>query len=416
MSTRSDIKRSGEIIKVDIHHTGTQEIRQNLRNSLLGRYGEESHHIVEMRELACTINHPSLTTHNQKGEPQILFRILGKHGDTQVRNNDEKKTVNIDGLYLGDRKHAVAKTTNNGIKNVPEDEFNYYVPAAQSVQDFVWRLQRKLNRVSQVLAATGWSDILTTDGDEGHDGDEPGGFGTAEYPANLPVIIPYEDDRDVNNDFIELHLTCGGYLEFRGNKLFWDSFVVWCSPLFREMTGYPELLGFDDDDFGEKKFVDVTGDFYETYNAKSPLGILAKKTLFATFEQRRDILVTSDIPIPVERYVKDDQDTQRFILGFFDIRGHHETETTRDVRNLTFESAWSITGTNIMGRQICDQPGQVGFYSLVLPSNIPSFNVRVLLRRNRWDFDKNVYVEEEVSLLQNSTDWIVLRLVFTPQE
>jgi hypothetical protein len=374
-----------------------------------------------MRELACTINHPSLTTHNQKGEPQILFRILGKHVNTQVRNNDEQNTVNIDGLYLGDRKNDVVKTTNNGIKSVPEDEFNYYVPAAQSVQDFVWRLQRKLNRVSQVLEAAGWSNILTTEDGLGYDGFQPGSYGSAEYPANLPVIIPYADDHTGPEDFIELHLTCGGYLEFRGISLFWDSFVVWCSPLFRELTGFPELLGFDDDEFGETQFVDggtfgVLGEFLETFNDKESLSIQADRTLFATFEQRRDILVTSDIPIPVERYVKDDQDTQRFILGFFDIRGHHETETGRDVRNLRFESSWSITGTNIMGRQICDQPGQVGFYSLVLPSNIPSFNVRVLLRRNRWDFEKNVYVEEEVSLLQNKTDWVVLRLVFTPQE
>ena len=74
-----------------------------------------------------------------------------------------------------------------------------------------------------------------------------------------------------------------------------------------------------------------------------------------------------------------------------------------------------MKGNNVCGRILCDTPNQTGFVSAVLPSNIVALNIRCILRRNRWDFENDEYIEEEVPLLQTETDWVILRMVFTPQ-
>ena len=408
MATRGDIKRPGGITKVDLFHSGPQHINHNLRNALLGEHGFSGNSILEIREFACNMNHSSLTTHNSKKEPQILFRILGKNTATQVRLNG---LVNIDGLHLGERPNADIgiSTHNNGVRYIPEAEFHMFVPPAQSIQDFVWRVQRKISRISNVLWDSGWTNNLVTADGNLYGGQNPAGVDEENYGD--PIVIPYNTEEAA---LLKFNFLSGGYVAFECESFFWDSFVIWCSPLFCKMTGFPELIGYANDLQGEANFVTVAGTFNLAENAANIVAI-SKYSLFSTFEQRRDILITSSIPTPIERYIKDGDAQHRFVLGFFDIRGAHEHTHIRNVKYNSLTNKWEMKGNNVCGRILCDTPNQTGFVSAVLPSNIVALNIRCILRRNRWDFENDEYIEEEVPLLQTETDWVILRMVFTPQ-
>jgi hypothetical protein len=138
--------------------------------------------------------------------------------------------------------------------------------------------------------------------------------------------------------------------------------------------------------------------------------------LFSNFEERRDVLVTSDIPIPIERHVINGEDRHRFVFGYFDLRGKHDLKSGIGVDNLSFDNLWSMGGPNVVGRQIMDSPMNTGFTTLVLPSTIPSFNIRVMLRRKRWNYETSTYEHNvEVPLLKNPSDTLILRLLFSSQ-
>lgn len=173
MSTRADLRRPEGTTKVSILHQGPEEIRQNLRTSLLGRVGEQYNHVVELVELVGSVNHTCLTTHNASGEHQILFEVLGRQTDTQVRLPNG--SVNLAGLHLGENVNVTAanpnaaSTSNHGVIRIPRDEFRMYVPEAYSFQDLLFRLRKKFRRISTVLNRVGWPDVLG-DLDDNRDG------------------------------------------------------------------------------------------------------------------------------------------------------------------------------------------------------------------------------------------------------
>ena len=63
-----------------------------------------------------------------------------------------------------------------------------------------------------------------------------------------------------------------------------------------------------------------------------------------------------------------------------------------------------------------DPPGSTGYCSLVLPSTIPSLNIRCMIRRKRWNFTTDSYEVVEVPMLTEDRDVLVLRLLFTLQQ
>jgi hypothetical protein len=144
--------------------------------------------------------------------------------------------------------------------------------------------------------------------------------------------------------------------------------------------------------------------------------MFSTKSLYNVLEERESILVTSDIPIPRERVLVNGVDTSRFVFGHFDIAGKRALMAGRDVVNIRLRDTWFIEGGSAVARQIMDPPGSNGYASLVLPSIVPSFNIRIMCRRKLWDFTKNSYSEVEVPLLKSSIDVAVIRLLFTLQQ
>ena len=418
MTTRADIQRNNGIVKVDVIHQGPAEIRQNLKTALLGTFGETKQHVISVRELVASVNHPCLTTQNAAGEKQVLFAVLGRNDNKSIRLPDD--TINFPELHLGERVNVTAANPNaqssntGGVVKVSEDEFRMYIPDVYSFNDLLFRIQKKCRRISSVLDRVGWTqDLGGLDNDR--NGQVPGGVGSGTYDV-LPPILPHEEEKENQIDLLEFHVRSGGFCELKGTGEFWNSFVVWCSPLFQEITGFPELYCFTDDLFGEDEATDILGEFHEgDLDDFTRYGVISPKSLFTTFEERRDVLVTSDLPLPIERYVKNGEDLHRFVFGYFDIRGKHDLRSERNVENFTMTDDWAFVDPNTCGRQMMDPPSATGFASLVLPSTVPSFNIRVMLRRKQWNFTTNEYKEVEVPLLKHGSDTLVLRMVFVAQ-
>ena len=103
------------------------------------------------------------------------------------------------------------------------------------------------------------------------------------------------------------------------------------------------------------------------------------------------------------------------MFGHFDIKGTHEHVTGRNMNNIdpSDDNKWYLEGKNVVGNQVLDLPQQTGYSSLVLPSIMPSINLRALLRRKTWNFTTNKYSTEEVPLLQDELDQLICRVNFT---
>lgn len=238
--SKINVKRPGTgLIKLEVQHQGTSDIRSNFRTSLLGTSGEKQRHIVEVREFVASISQSCLTA-----SKKVLFRVFGRHVGVNVRAGG---TFVDDNFYLGDRVFEGANSQNNvGVQHIPEDEFTFYVPVVHSVRDVVWKIQKKIARINTVLRANGWLQVLGNVAADVH-GRLANSVGAVQ---NDPIIIPsvptllpqiagnvYADE-----NLIEFQFLNSGVAMFQGSAQFWNSFGIWCSPYFQELTGFPEFI------------------------------------------------------------------------------------------------------------------------------------------------------------------------------
>lgn len=322
-------------------------------------------------------------------------------------------------FFLGDRE-GTPKTNNDGIIGIPEAEFEMRVPVVFSIRDLLWKVGKKVRRINNLLINNGWTDVLG-----GVVADIPGqnvnnqGVGQANYGTQT-IVLPTAsgEDEEKFEDDIKFNFTAAGNIGFYGSTRFWNSFGIWCSPYFRELTGFDELIVrtgnvFGEDDSltpllfgGNQEFVD------DTPNTSAAF-IDSPTSLYNTFEEREALLITSDIPLPPERTFPGDQ--LRYVFAHFDFRGTHEHITGRSQEDSKLGNNWYLEGYNIIGMQVLDTPETTGFASLVLPTILPSINVRALLRRKVWNYSTNTYSIQEVPLLEHDIDQLVLRMNFTLQ-
>ena len=406
MSTKINIKRPGTgLVKLEVAHNGTAPIRSNLRSSLFGTTGESQHHIVEVRELAAAVSHSCLTV---PPVPPVFFRVFGRNANVQVR---VAGVFNDAALHLGERVNAPASLNNNGIVGISEGEFQMLVPHVYSIRDLIWKIQKQVSRINDVLVANGWLSAL---GGLGADvvGKVDGGVGTPEYGVDTIKLPTNPVDNLPDDKTIELLFDASGNLYFQGSVAFWNSFGIWCSPYFQHLTGFPELIVRTLDVFGEAGSL-LAGSFVTPAGNTSKSFISGTENLYTTFEERESILITSDIPLPPERTFPGDQ--LRYVFGHFDIKGVHDHTAGRAVENGVINNSWYIEGTNVVGMQLMDSPKETGFASLVLPTIMPSLNVRALLRRKVWNFETNEHTVEEIPLLTSDIDQLLLRVNFTLQ-
>jgi len=219
---------------------------------------------------------------------------------------------------------------------------------------------------------------------------------------------------------VAFHYTPTSQIEFSGTAAFWNSFGIWCSPYFRKLTGFPELLVRSNNVFGEAASTDVglnAGHFIQpdsNTNAE-PVSIRCSNNLLITCEERESILITSDIPTEPERNCTNGVPEVRFVLAHFDVKAQHEHITGSNYVSYKRDPEWYIEGKNVVGNLQMDSPKQTGFAALVLPTSLPSINIRALLRRQQFDFTTNEYKLVEVPLLQHDIDQLILRMNFTLQ-
>ena len=415
--SKINIKRPGTgFIKLEVVHNGSKTIRSNLRSSLLGTSGENQKHIVSVLELMGSVAHPCLSV----PEPNsVLFKIFGRTDGALVR---VLGAFNDDEMYLGERPIQLANVqqnseNNGGIEFITEDIFSLYVPRVFSVRDFVWIIQKKIRRISEVLLHNGWragiGTILNVPGLLANS------VGQATY-GTTPVVLANEavEEQKMPEDIVEFQFSASGFCGIQGTADFWNSFGIWCSPYFRQLTGFPELIVRTGNVFGEVGSVEAAppnlGAWRDGNNTTSGI-FMGTKNLFITVEERDAVLITSDIPLPPERNCKNGRGELRYVFAHFDLKGQHDHTTGRNIENLKSTGLWSLEGQNIIGNVLMDSPKHTGFASLVLPSILPSINVRASLRRKQYDFETNEYSTVEVPLLQSQIDQLLLRLNFTLQ-
>ena len=399
------------MIKLQIVHSGRDDIRSNLRNHLFAETGAHNKHILTVEQLASNITQPCLTQKDASGKAQWLFRVFGKEDGVDIQNLDRTQ-FEYDEVFLGTRYNPQTGSglTNDRVHGCVEDLFVMYVPRVYNLPEFLFRLNRKVRRISDVLSATGWQEQLG-DLTGNRDGTE-GGVGAA---SPDDIIL---DDSIPESDLLELRFTSNGLISFYGTDLFWDSFGIQCSPYFRELTGFPEFLIFNDDDFGMEAATILVGTEYQFLNEynQDAHEVFSTKSLYQTCEERLEMIVFSDIPIPSERRIYDLKPTRRHVLGHFDIKNHVNYTAVRHIDNFLISDDWTVEGESITSLQVFDSPQQTGHCFNVLPSTVPSLNFRALIRRREYDFTRNKYVEKEVPLLETDSDMLLLKLVFTVQQ
>ena len=408
MSTKINVKRPGTgLVKLEVAHNGTAPIRSNLRSSLFGTTGESQRHIVEVRELAASVSHSCLTVPTV---PHVFFRIFGRHANTQVRVAGAFNDV---GHHLGERVHVPASQNNAGIVGITEAEFEMLVPHVYSIRDLLWIMQKKISRVNAILVANGWLSALGGLGAD-VDGVVDGGVGSLTYGVDAIILptdpVPVPNIPDART--IELLFDASGNLYFDGSTAFWNSFGIWCSPYFQHLTGFPELVVRTLNIFGEAGSVQADAFVAPALNTTDAF-ITGTENLYTKFEERESILITSDIPLPPERTFPGDK--LRYVFGHFDLKGVHNHTGGRTVTNGLITNSWYIQGTNVVGMQLMDSPKETGYASLVLPTILPSINVRALLRRKIWNFETNEHTVQEIPLLTSDIDQLILRMNFTLQ-
>jgi hypothetical protein len=435
MATRVDIRRpAGGIVKVDFNHLGTDSIQASLNKTLLGSTGEDQTHVLEIRELAADISqHFCLSTVNAQNESQYLFRIMGRYSQGYPLRDENGDVVYLD-FYLGDRPFL-------GIAGLPDtkinlggllpgttnDFYSVFSPSSYSLNDALWNINQKVTRISNTINTLGWTDVIDAANHNGYsDGGPP--IGTVGGAPGIPVLqqpaIDYEDDEKAPEPVISLQVTPGGYLGIRGTAEFWNAFFVQCSPYFQYLTGFPEILCRTGDVSGEAGSLQVggaAGQWVVNANNARAFTFLSSagnhpKTIFSTFEERREIIISSMLPTPFERHVSNNEESHRFTLGYWHIRGFHETSSGRTMKSNALTDEWTLIGTTVVGKTLMDKPSQTGFNTLVLPSSIPSLQIRAFLRRKRWNFETDTMETVEIPLMQNPEDLLTLRLILTLQQ
>jgi hypothetical protein len=308
---------------------------------------------------------------------------------------------------------------------VPQHEFEFNVPTVYCYQDFVSRVSRKLNRISWVLSKVGWLDDA---GNLGADvaGNIPGGVGQAGHGVLSPIIEDYDNEDIDDLTGISLQILPSGYWSFQFTNTFANSFGVWCSPLFRYLTGFEELLVYSGNTFGEVAATAVAGGFSGTFQPVGNWNFLvatttplidrfSTKSLQNTFDERGTLVLRSDLPIPLQQHVQNEVTQHRFMVAEFDIHELHRSKIEVN-STLTKFGGYGLSGGVGGGILSIVKPNEHGFVTMILPSVIPAFNFTVYLRRKVWDTTTNKYSTQLVNCHDNDSDTFQIKLLFSTQE
>jgi hypothetical protein len=352
----------------------------------------------------------------------LILRISRNDQDSSVYTVEESPYI-YDNFFLGKRPIPGGVLNLGNIPALPESAFIMYIPRVYSLVDLLFRLNRKVRRINDLLSAVGWAK------DAGNIAVDQvgyaGGIGTANPEQTIIPDPPDFDPNDLPDTLLELIVTPAGKIGFRGSDVFWDSFCIQCSPYFSELTGFPEILMFSDNQFGiehgtiehfESIFSDGNLFFENTENDEEVLEILSTKSLYQTAEERLEILLKSDLPVGLERQIVGGTESIRTILAHFDLKHATQYTTTRAINNFLLTDDWDIKGNTVCGLQIMDSPLQTGHVFNCRPSTIPSLNFFAWLRRRVYDFQKKEYTTQEIPLLQNREDILNISLIFALQK
>ena len=125
--SKINVKRPGTgLIKLEVQHQGTSDIRSNFRSSLLGTSGEKQRHIVEIREFAASISESCLTP-----SAQILFTVFGRHVGIDVLDEVPRGVT----AKFNDAGHFHLGTTAKSVELAQRNLDNNAALIAQSQQD-----------------------------------------------------------------------------------------------------------------------------------------------------------------------------------------------------------------------------------------------------------------------------------------
>lgn len=408
MATKVNLKRPGKgTTKLDIFVTSNSG-RHTLRAPLLGTIGEQYPHICEIKELQANISHPAITYKSD----YPLLQVFGKRYNSNVRNIDD--IFEDTNVYLG----------NDGgndlgvVQSIPTSEFKIFLPRVHCVSDLILFLEYKINRINELLECNGW--IGGTIGAQGADreGLIPNSVGQVGYGVNDAIFDSHCLKRllvQPDEPLLSLKCTSAGNIGILGSEEFWENFGIWCSPLFRELTGFPEFIVQFNSAFPNED-VFMNGDLDEFVEGVSHArgALFSSKSILSTVEGRRSISIYSDIPLKPEGVCNNEKEEQRNILAYYNFHDS-ELDIKRDVSSLVFDPEWAITERIPIGPRILDDVHHTGFAAVVLPSLIPSLNVHPMLKTRVWDFDTETSSIQEVPLLKNTIDYMSLRLAFTIQ-
>jgi len=411
MATRVNLKRPGKgTTKLDIFVTSNSG-RHNLRAPLLGTIGEQYPHICEIKELQVNITHPAITY-----KPNYaLLQVFGKRYNSNVR--DINKVFQDTNVYLGNKAGVDLGAVQSSI---PTNEFKAYLERTYCVSDMIVFLQNKINRINEILECNGWiGGILGAQGAnrEGLIPNSVGQIGYDDHDAifdsnclkRLPEVVQPDEQ------LLALQCTPAGNIGILGSEEFWENYGIWCSPLFRELTGFPEFIVQHNSAFpNEDVFMNGDRDEFVEGVSHARGGLFSKKSILATVEGRRSISIYSDIPLKPEGVCTNETEEQRNILAYYNFHDC-DLDIKKYGSSLVFSPEWAITERIPIGPRILDDVHHTGFAGIVLPSIIPSLNVHPMLKMRVWDFDTETASIQEVHLLQNDIDFMSLRLSFTIQ-
>jgi hypothetical protein len=269
-----------------------------------------------------------------------------------------------------------------------------------------------VNHISKLLNAIGWDDTL---GDIGQDRDGVvAGVGTLN-PTHWSLDI----DGLPESDLLSFRFTSGGLCSFRGTAEFWSSFGIEISPYFQELTGLPHFLMWDADNFGYDLSLSpvVAGERYFINGANVEIHEnFGTRSLFQTCEERQEIIVYSDIPLPAEDRVENLKHSKRLLLAHFDIKNAVDYRSERHIANYLLSDNWNIIAPAICPFQEFDKPSQLGHVFNVLPSELASLNFRAMIVRRTFNFTTNSYEQTEEPLMTRPADLMRIKLVFSVQQ
>ena len=360
---------------------------------------------------------------NHNGQAGCDFHLgnFEKHMDELARIGPEARdyiSAGVFGIVDNEFEPGVVEDATGVVVPLPvslRESYTVFSRRYYSMMDFVYDVSQQLKVIDREIALRRnlESIVANTGGD--------------------PNLTDWTDFEEEEWHDISLTFDSGGRLQFNLKASFMSRYMVYCSPLFQQVTGFPLFIGEWAGPAGTEYLVKTLADYYRAHEgqyagesiytlmpAGNPAGVDMRTEvrdmipIQEGIDVRKKIIVEVSLPISHTLAWDGVRESTRYVLQEFNFPS--------ELLDLSFENTGDFRTSKIRFKER-GLHGQVLFLNggsnlaikKLNEGQMQAFRIDVLVERDRWDVLQQKFVREKRNLEMGVGGFFYLKLLFTKE-